>query len=65
MRKLRTKIKISIDSPEIITEFPNSHPRGFLKEFKKRRTTIVESYLKLPIALIRQVIMNGFMLLAG
>ncbi|MFN8254542.1 MAG: hypothetical protein U0W24_02560 [Bacteroidales bacterium] len=51
MRKLRTRINIIIDSPEVITEFPNSHPRGFIKEFKKRRTTIVESYLKITKSL--------------
>lgn len=47
LRKLRKKINISIDLPEIIEEFPDSHPRGFIKEFKKRRTTIVETYLKI------------------
>ncbi len=38
---------MSIDLPEIISDLPDSHPRGFIKEFKKRRTTIVESYLKI------------------
>lgn len=47
LRKMRKKINISIDQPDIISEFPDSHPRGFIKEFKKRRTTIVESYLKI------------------
>ena len=47
LRKLRSKINISIDLPEIIEEFPDSHPRGFIKEFRKRRTTIVETYLKI------------------
>ena len=51
LRALRKKINISIDLPEIIDEFPNSHPRGFIKEFKKRRTTIVESYLKITNSL--------------
>ncbi|MHC1704871.1 MAG: hypothetical protein AB9846_13260 [Tenuifilaceae bacterium] len=51
LRTLRKKINISIDVPEIIDEFPNSHPRGFIKEFKKRRTTIVESYLKITNSL--------------
>ena len=46
-RKLRKKINISIDLPEVIAEFPDSHPRGFIKEFKKRRTTIVETYLRI------------------
>lgn len=47
LRALRTKINVSIDLPEIIAEFPDSHPRGFIKEFKKRRTTIVETYLRI------------------
>lgn len=47
LRKMRKKINISIDLPEIISDLPDSHPRGFIKEFKKRRTTIVESYLKI------------------
>jgi hypothetical protein len=51
LRKLRAKINISIDIPEIITEFPDSHPRGFIKEFRKRRTTIVETYLKISKSL--------------
>lgn len=46
-RKLRKKINLSIDLPEVIEEFPDSHPRGFIKEFKKRRTTIVETYLRI------------------
>ncbi len=51
LKSLRKKINISIDLPEIIEEFPTSHPRGFIKEFKKRRTTIVESYLKITNSL--------------
>ncbi len=47
LREIRRKINISIDLPEVIEEFPNSHPRGFIKEFKKRRTTIVETYLRI------------------
>lgn len=47
LRNLRSKINMSIDLPEIIEEFPDSHPRGFIKAFKKRRTTIVETYLKI------------------
>lgn len=47
LRKMRKKINMSIDLPEIISDLPDSHPRGFIKEFKKRRTTIVESYLKI------------------
>jgi len=47
LRKLRSRINQSIDVPENIYEFPHSHPRGFIKEFKKRRTTIVETYLKI------------------
>jgi len=51
LRKLRSKINLSIDVPEIIQVFPDSHPRGFIKEFKKRRTTIVETYLKITKSL--------------
>jgi hypothetical protein len=51
LRKLRTRINQSIDTPEIISELPNSHPRGFIKEFKKRRTTIAETYLKITKSL--------------
>ena len=47
LRKLRSRINQSIDIPEIISEYPNSHPRGFIKEFRKRRTTIVETYLRI------------------
>jgi hypothetical protein len=50
-RELRNRINISIDLPEVITEFPDSHPRGFIKEFRKRRTTIVETYLKITKSL--------------
>jgi len=45
LRSIRKKINLRIDIPEIITPFPDSHPKGFIKEFKKRRTTIIESYL--------------------
>ncbi len=51
LRKLRSRINQSIDVPEIINEFPHSHPRGFIKEFRKRRTTIVETYLKITKSL--------------
>ncbi len=51
LRKLRTQINQSIDLPEIISELPNSHPRGFIKVFKKRRTTIVENYLRITNSL--------------
>ncbi len=47
LRDLRKKINLRIDLPEIITPFPDSHPKGFIKEFKKRRTTIVESYVRI------------------
>lgn len=47
LKDLRKKINLRIDIPEIITQFPHSHPKGFIKEFKKRRTTILESYLLL------------------
>jgi len=51
LRKLRAQINQSIDLPEIISELPNSHPRGFIKVFKKRRTTIVENYLRITNSL--------------
>ncbi len=51
LRTLRSKINISIDLPEIIEDYPDSHPRGFIKEFKKRRTTIIENYLKITKSL--------------
>jgi len=51
LRKLRAQINQSIDLPEIIGELPNSHPRGFIKVFKKRRTTIVENYLRITNSL--------------
>ena len=47
LRKLRTRINKSIDSPTIIYEYPNSNPRGFIRVFNKRRTTIVETYLRI------------------
>ncbi len=45
LRKLRREMNISIAYSEISPEFPNSHPLGFLKEFKKLSATIIESYL--------------------
>jgi len=51
LRKLRRQINVSIDLPEIIVELPDSHPRGFIKEFKKRRTTIAETYLRITKSL--------------
>ncbi|MFO7369461.1 MAG: hypothetical protein R6X09_04240, partial [Bacteroidales bacterium] len=51
LRSLRQKINISIDLPEYIEEFPDSHPKGFIKEFRKRRTTIAETYLRITKSL--------------
>jgi len=51
LRKLRRTINHSIDLPIVIEEFPDSHPRGFIKEFKRRRTTIVETYLRITKSL--------------
>lgn len=51
LRELRRQINLSIDLPDVIAEFPNSHPRGFIKEFKKRRTTIAETYLRITKSL--------------
>ncbi len=44
-QKLRRLLNARIDSPESIEELPPSHPAGFVREMKKRRITIVESYL--------------------
>ncbi len=51
LRELRRAINQSIDVPEVIQEFPDSHPKGFIKEFKKRRTTIAETYLRITKSL--------------
>jgi hypothetical protein len=51
LRKLRTRINQQIDASGIINEFPNSHPRGFIKVFKKRKTSIVETYLSITKSL--------------
>lgn len=47
LKKFRRDINMSIDVPEIIEEFPDSHPRGFIREFRRRRTTIAETYLRI------------------
>jgi len=44
-QKLLRLLNSRIDSPESIAELPTSHPGGFIRELKKRRITIVESYL--------------------
>ena len=44
-QKLRRLLNARIDSPASIEEIPSSHPAGFVREMKKRRITIVESYL--------------------
>ncbi len=44
-QRLRRLLNLKIDSPEKIDEFPESHPQGFIKEFKRRRISIVESYV--------------------
>jgi hypothetical protein len=44
-QKLRRLLNARIDSPTSIEEVPVSHPAGFVREMKKRRITIVESYL--------------------
>jgi hypothetical protein len=45
--KTRRWLNASIDRPEAIETFPDSHPRGFIKKFRKRRISIVESYVKI------------------
>ncbi len=44
-QKLRRLLNARIDSPVSIEEMPVSHPAGFVREMKKRRISIVESYL--------------------
>jgi hypothetical protein len=44
-QKLRRLLNARIDSTASIEEIPPSHPAGFVRELKKRRITIVESYL--------------------
>jgi hypothetical protein len=44
-QKLRRLLNARIDSPASIEEIPPSHPAGFIREMKKRRITIAESYL--------------------
>jgi hypothetical protein len=44
-QKLRRLLNLRIDSPASIEDLPPSHPAGFVRELKKRRITIVESYL--------------------
>jgi len=51
LKKMRTLINHTIDSPDIIRELPHSHPKGFIRVFKRRRTTIVETYLKITKSL--------------
>lgn len=51
LRKLRTRINQQIDASEIVNEFPNSHPRGFIRIFRKRKASIVETYLSITKSL--------------
>ena len=44
-QKLRRLLNARIDSPAVGEEMPPSHPAGFVRELKKRRISIVESYL--------------------
>lgn len=45
--KMRRWLNAGIDRLESIESFPESHPRGFIKKFRKRRISIVESYVKI------------------
>jgi hypothetical protein len=45
--KMRRWLNAGIDRLESIESFPESHPRGFIKKFRKRRISIVESYAKI------------------
>jgi hypothetical protein len=44
-QKLRRLLNARIDSPVSSMEMPPSHPAGYVRELKKRRISIVESYL--------------------
>jgi len=44
-QKLRRLLNARIDSPVSSMGMPPSHPAGFVRELKKRRISIVESYL--------------------
>jgi hypothetical protein len=50
-QKLRRLLNARIDSPISVEESPPSHPAGFARGMRKRRISIVESYL----------IINGFL----
>ncbi len=45
--QIRRLLNTSIDHLETIEKLPDSHPRGFIKMFRKRRISIVESYVKI------------------
>lgn len=45
--KVRRWLNSSIDRPGALETFPESHPRGFIKVFRKRRISIVDSYVKI------------------
>ncbi|MDQ1355043.1 MAG: hypothetical protein QG657_5352 [Acidobacteriota bacterium] len=47
LHKLRRRLDRSLTRPGRIQIYPDSHPRGFIKIFRKRRITIVEAYLKI------------------
>jgi len=47
LHKIRRRLDRSLNRPGTIEAFPDSHPRGFIKKFRKRRITIVEAYLKI------------------
>jgi hypothetical protein len=44
-QKLRRLLNARIDSPASIDDVPPSHPAGYVREMKKRRISMVESYL--------------------
>ncbi len=44
-QKMRRLLNERIDSPAAMEDFPPSHPAGFVRELKRRRISIVESYL--------------------
>jgi len=47
MWQIRRWLNTSIEHPETIDKYPDSHPRGFVKMFRKRQVSIVESYVKI------------------
>ena len=48
--KMRRWLNAGIDRLESIESFPESHPRGFIKKFRKRRISIVILFRLAPFS---------------